>query len=88
VRRFGVAPVRAGSNRGGWGRIEQSKRRWLMKDEQRPESERTPEEIEHFALRKKVTWMIATRTPVFFPPSGEDGLFGRPRKEGRPRRVG
>ena len=53
-----------------------------MKEERSEEleAERTPEEIEHFMERKKVMWAIASRTPVFFPPSSEDSVFGRPRK--------
>ena len=52
----------------------------LDKGEGEAKAERSPKEMEHFMLRNKVTWMMATRRPVFCPPSSEDGVFGRPRK--------
>lgn len=54
-----------------------------MEDQRRldkAEAERSPKEVEYFVMRKKVTWMMATRPPVYFPPSSEDDVFGRPRK--------
>lgn len=39
-------------------------------------AERSAEEGEHFRLRWKVTWVLATRPPQFFPPRSEGGLFG------------
>ena len=57
----------------------------------RGEGERDPKEVEHFVLRKRVTWMMATRSAVFFPPSSEggtSGVYGRRRPPEAPRTEG